>query len=117
MGWVNEALQKLSLGQQVQIRPHGGSMRGRIESGDLVTLSPATGADVNVDDIVLVRWKGNYLLHLIREIRNNEFLIGNNIGKTNGWVSGEDIRGRVINVIHDAPESTMPDSTSNTSSE
>ena len=32
MGWVNEALEQLSAGQQAQIRPQGGSMRGRIES-------------------------------------------------------------------------------------
>ena len=102
MGWVNEALQQLSAGQQVQIRPHGGSMRGRIESGDLVTLAPVGADAMKVDDVVLVRWKGNYLLHIIREIRDDEFLIGNNLGKINGWVHRRDIRGRVVNVVHDS---------------
>lgn len=102
MGWVNEALQQLSAGKHVQIRPHGGSMRGRIESGDLVTLAPVGADDVKVDDIVLVQWKGNYLLHLIREIRDDEFLIGNNLGKINGWVKGRDIRGRVVGVVHES---------------
>lgn len=102
MGWVNEALEQLSAGQQAQIRPQGGSMLGRIESGDLVTLSPVNASDVKVDDIVLVQWKQSYLLHLIREIRNDEFLIGNNLGKTNGWVKGQAIRGRVVNVVHEA---------------
>jgi len=55
MGWVNDALQELSAGRQVQIRPQGGSMRGRIESGDLVTLAPIRPEDVRVDDVVLVR--------------------------------------------------------------
>jgi hypothetical protein len=102
MGWVNDALQDLSAGRQVQIRPSGGSMRGRIESGDLVTLAPPVPGEVQVDDIVLVRWKGNYLLHLIREIRGDEFVIGNNLGKINGTVKSTDIRGRVIGVAHDA---------------
>lgn len=107
MGWVNDALQELSAGRQVQIRPQGGSMRGRIESGDLVTLAPVVPKDVRVDDVVLVRWKGNYLLHLIREIRGEEFLIGNNIGKTNGWVRNSNIRGKVIAVIHDGKQTTL----------
>jgi len=76
-------------------------MRGRIESGDLVTVSPVEPAEVKVDDIVLVRWKSNYLLHLIREVRGEEILIGNNLGKINGWVSRQDVRGRVVNVVHD----------------
>lgn len=75
-------------------------MRGRIESGDLVTLAPVLPSEVRVDDVVLVRWKGNYLLHLIREIRGDEFVIGNNLGKINGTVKGTDIRGRVVGVAH-----------------
>jgi hypothetical protein len=102
MGWVNDALQELSAGRRVQIRPSGGSMRGRIESGDLVTLAPVAPSEVRVDDIVLVRWKGNYLLHLIREVQGDEFVIGNNLGKINGMVKGSDIRARVIEVAHDA---------------
>jgi hypothetical protein len=102
MGWVNDALQELSAGRHVQIRPSGGSMRGRIESGDLVTLAPVATSEVRVDDIVLVCWKGNYLLHVIRDIRGDEFVIGNNLGKINGAVKAGDIRGRVIGVAHAA---------------
>src|SRR5262245_29574063 len=101
MGWVNDAVRELSAGRQVKVRPHGGSMRGRIESGDLVTLAPVNPQDVSVDDIVLVRWKGNYLLHLIREIRGDELLIGNNIGKLNGWVCASEAQGKVVSVVHD----------------
>jgi hypothetical protein len=36
MGWVKEALADLEEKGICQIRPHGGSMRGRIESGQLV---------------------------------------------------------------------------------
>ena len=102
MGWVNDALLELAAGRQAKIRPHGGSMRGRIESGDLVTLAPANPEDVKVDDVILVRWKHGYLLHIIREIRNDEVLIGNNIGKINGWAKLIDVRGKVVEVVHDA---------------
>ncbi|WP_020470379.1 hypothetical protein [Zavarzinella formosa] len=98
MGWVNDARKELANGREVQIRPFGGSMRGRIESGQLVTLEPVDPAAVQVDDVVLVEWHGNFLLHLVKEIRDGQALIGNNIGKTNGWVSIEAIVGRVIAV-------------------
>ena len=98
MGWVNEALGELKQGHTVQIRPYGGSMRGRIESGQLVTLAPVHLPDVKIDDAVFVRWKGNYLLHLIKDIQEDKYLIGNNIGKINGWVSGSDIIAVVTRV-------------------
>jgi hypothetical protein len=98
MGWVKDALAELQLGKSVQIRPVGGSMRGRIESGQLVTLAPVATKDIAVNDVVFVKWKGNYLLHLVKEIREGEFLIGNNIGKDNGWVKCEDVVAKVIRV-------------------
>ncbi|HZL91334.1 MAG TPA: hypothetical protein VFB96_23405 [Pirellulaceae bacterium] len=98
MGWVNDALRELSSGRQVQVRPIGGSMRGRIESGQLVTLAPASAADVAIDDVVFVRWRGNHLLHLVKEIRSGEYLIGNNVGKTNGWVAADAIVGKVVSI-------------------
>lgn len=98
MGWVNEALRKLRAGETAEVRPYGGSMRGRIESGQLVTLAPVDLNDLRVGDIVLVTWKGNYLLHLIKDIRGDDLLIGNNIGKINGWVSRADVCGIVTQV-------------------
>lgn len=98
MGWVNDALQELKAGRSVKIRPHGGSMRGRIESGQEVTLSPVTPEELAVDDVVLVRWKGNFLLHLIKEINGDQILIGNNIGKENGWATVADVFGKVTEI-------------------
>jgi hypothetical protein len=96
MGWVNEALCELSAGRPVQVRPFGGSMRGRIESGQLVTIAPVNPDELQVDDVVLVRWKGNFLLHLIKDIQGDQLLIGNNLGKVNGWVTVGDVRGKVM---------------------
>jgi hypothetical protein len=98
MGWVNDARTELLAGRTVQVRPFGGSMRGRIESGQLVTLVPATGSEVKVEDVVLVEWKGNCLLHLVKEIDGDRLLIGNNLGKVNGWVNAAAVIGRVTAV-------------------
>src|ERR1700741_1614610 len=98
MGWVNDARKELIAGREVQVRPFGGSMRGRIESGQLVTLAPTQPQEVRVGDVVLVRWQKNYLLHLVKEIQEGRFLIGNNIGKTNGWVSGDALLAKVVAV-------------------
>jgi hypothetical protein len=92
MGWVTEALADLRQGKPATVRPQGGSMRGRIESGKLVTLEPvADKSKLAVDDAVLVKWKGNYILHIIREIKEGQILIGNNLGKINGWASVDDV--------------------------
>ena len=99
MGWVNDAVAALSQGQSVQVQPFGGSMRGRIESGQLVTLTPVAPDSLQIDDAVLVRWHGNCLLHLVKQIDGDKILIGNNLGKINGWAKRADVLGRVTNVI------------------
>jgi len=53
MSWVITARDALLAGRTVQVRPGGGSMRGRIEHGQLVTLEPVDPADVRVDDAVI----------------------------------------------------------------
>lgn len=98
MGWVNEARKELAAGRQVQVRPFGGSMPGRIESGQLVTLAPVDPASVQVDDVVLVEWRGNFLLHLVKQVEGGQLLIGNNVGKVNGWVPAQAVAGRVVAV-------------------
>ena len=98
MGWVNDARAELLAGRTAQVRPFGGSMRGRIESGQSVTLAPMDPADVRADDVVLVAWQGNYLLHLVKEIDGDRLLIGNNLGKLNGWVPASAVAGKVVAV-------------------
>jgi hypothetical protein len=99
MSWVKEALVALQRGERACVRPRGGSMRGRIESGQRVTLEPATVDDLTVGDVALVRWRrGSYLLHLVKAIQGGRVLIGNNLGKINGWVAGRNVLGRVVRV-------------------
>jgi hypothetical protein len=73
-------------------------MRGRIESGQLVTIAPVDPSSVWADDVVFVRWHDNYLLHLVKEVKDGQFLIGNNVGKTNGWVPASAVIGKVVAV-------------------
>jgi len=98
MGWVNDALKELAESGHCKIRPHGGSMRGRIESGQLVTIEKVEPSDVLVNDVALVKWNGNYLLHIIIEIREEKASIGNNLGKINGWIPLTDVIGKVTKV-------------------
>jgi hypothetical protein len=98
MSWVSDAIEALRNGKEVVIRPRGGSMRGRIADGQAVTLAPVDPREVRVDDVVLVRWKGNVLLHLVKQVEGERLLIGNNVGKINGWATRADVLGRVIAV-------------------
>ena len=100
MGWVTDALNELRAGRVARVRPSGGSMRGRIESGQSVTIAPVTPAQVEVDDVILVKWKGNYILHLVKELKDDQFLIGKNFGRINGWVTADAICGKVVEVEH-----------------
>ncbi len=98
MSWIAEARRGLAKGQPVQIRPVGGSMRGRIESGQLVTLAPVNPVEVTVGDVVFVAWKGDFILHLVWEVKDDCLLMGNNIGKVNGWISSSAVLGKVVAV-------------------
>jgi hypothetical protein len=96
--WAAPYIAQLNSGDTVSFRPHGHSMAGRVESGQLVTVAPVLDASgLAVDDIVLCAVDGVQLLHLIREMRGDgQCLIGSNRGDINGWTSA--IFGRVVAV-------------------
>jgi hypothetical protein len=58
MGWASRYIQKLRAGEPVSFRPHGQSMTGRIESGQLCTVAPIDPAMLEVGDIVLCKVAG-----------------------------------------------------------
>src|ERR1700704_5259689 len=80
MGWATFAVDALRRGETIKIKPHGHSMRGKVDDGDTVTLAPADAEKLDVGDVVLVRVKGNIYLHLIKAINGDRVLIGNNRG-------------------------------------
>jgi len=98
MNWATRVINELREGKVSKCRPHGNSMKGRINSGQLVTLDPSVEAKVG--DAALVRVKGNTYIHLIKAIRKNgentEYLIGNNRGGINGWTTA--LYGVVVEV-------------------
>jgi hypothetical protein len=94
MSWATGYIAKLQAGETVQFRPRGQSMKGRIESGQLCTVSPIGETPLKVDDIVLCEVNGNQYLHLIKAIEGKRFLIGNNRGGTNGWITAGSIYGK-----------------------
>lgn len=96
MHWASHAIDLLRQGKTAQIRPRGYSMKGKVESGALVTLAPCKPEQLKVDDIVLVRVKGTVYLHLVKAIGDGRFLIGNNRGRINGWVGPQAIYGIAI---------------------
>ena len=98
MSWVKDALAGLKSNEEVTVQPFGGSMRGRIESGQLVTLEPVDAAQLAIDDVIFVEWGNNYLLHLVTGMKDDQIEIGNNLGKINGWVPASAALGRVVAV-------------------
>jgi len=93
MSWATPHIEKLQRGETVQFRPHGGSMKGKIESGQLVTVEPVGETELCKGMIVLCKVRGSQYLHLIKAVQGPRFQIGNNRGGLNGWIGRGGIFG------------------------
>jgi hypothetical protein len=91
-------IEKLKRGETVSFRPRGNSMTGKIESGQLCTVTPVDPDTLSVGDIVLCKVNGAEYLHLIKAIQGPRFQIGNNRGRINGWITANSIFGRCVRV-------------------
>ena len=104
MTWASQYIDKLKNGETVSFRPIGGSMSGLIESGQLCTVEPISKfafsgkGQLMVGDIVLVKVNGSDYLHLIKKICDNQYQIGNNKGRINGWVELDSIFGVLVDI-------------------
>ena len=96
MGWASGYIAQLLSGETVKFRPRGGSMAGRVNSGQLVTVTPLGGIVPAKDDIVLCKVNGNEYLHLVKAINAGRFQIGNNRGGINGWIGVAQIFGKCV---------------------
>ncbi len=87
--------------------PDGGdlaSMREAVKHGQTLTMTPVTDiGEIQVRDLVLVKWHQSHIFHIVAEIKDDQFLIVNSLGKVNGWVNGKDILGRVTSIIEPEP--------------
>ena len=98
MGWATHHIDKLKNNQTVQFRPRGGSMKGKINSGQLVTVEPIGNRELKKGDIVLCKVRSYQYLHLIKATQGDRYQIGNNIGRINGWINRNAIFGICIKV-------------------
>lgn len=92
--------------------PDGGdlaSMRAAIKHGQTLTMSPIENpADIQVGDLVLVKWHQGDIFHVVGDIEDNQFLIVNSLGKINGWVGATEILGKITKVIEPEPRPSVP---------
>jgi hypothetical protein len=93
VGWASAYIEKLLRGESVQFRPRGNSMSGKIESGQLVAVTPLAERTPQIGDIVLCKVNGAQYLHLVKAASGDRFQIGNNRGRINGWTSRRNIFG------------------------
>lgn len=98
MGWATTYIEQLKTGETVSFRPRGNSMTGKIESGQLCTVTPVDPATLSIGDIVLCKVNGVEYLHLVKAVQGERFQIGNNRGRINGWISARAIFGRCIRI-------------------
>jgi hypothetical protein len=100
---LDKAAKKLEQGETVSLKPHGSSMRGRIESGQRIVLAPCSSDEIDVGDAVLAKVRGRWYIHLVKAIcqekNGRKFQIGNNCGGINGWT--RKVCGKVIKIGDD----------------
>jgi hypothetical protein len=93
--------------------PDGGnlaSMRKAIKHGQTLTMSPiADPSEIQVGDLVLVKWHQGDIFHVVGEIQGDQYLIVNSLGKVNGWVSAKEILGRITQIVEPEPRPGVPD--------
>jgi SOS-response transcriptional repressor LexA len=98
MGWATYHITRLKAGETIQIRPQGTSMRGKIESGQLCTVTPVDATTVQEGDIVMCKVNGKEYLHLVTAVEGGRFQISNNRGLVNGWIGPAAIFGKCVRV-------------------
>lgn len=96
MRWIAEKLLKDEI---VSFTAHGESMSPRIDDKSKVTVCPIKEETIiNINSVVFCKVKGSYLLHKVKATKTTKnkkqkFLIANNKGHENGWVSRSGIFG------------------------
>lgn len=91
--------------------PDGGnlaSMRKAIKHGQTLTMSPiGDPSEIQVGDLVLVKWHQSDIFHIVGEIQGEQYLIVNSLEKVNGWVSAKEILGRITEIIEPEPRPSV----------
>ena len=91
-------IKDLENGKSVVLYPKGYSMIPIINSGDKITIIPIKDrAKIKKNDIVFCKVK-NYCIHLVKDIKNGKFQIGDNHGNINGWIREDNLFGLVTRI-------------------
>jgi hypothetical protein len=100
VSWAKRAKKDLASGKRTVIKPKGNSMEPIVVSGATVTLDPIKDPKaVKKGDVVLCKVRGSDYLHLVHATRyGTQWLIGNNKGRTNGWVGAHAIYGKAVKI-------------------
>jgi len=96
-----ETCNHLRGGETCKVTGIGNSMTPILKSRQAVICEPVKDdTKLEKKDIVLCKVRGHHYLHLIHAIKNDsEYLIGNNHGHMNGWVSRNQIYGKVVEIL------------------
>ena len=95
---MNQKLERLNKEKTIITSEKGNSMLPHIKSGQKHRLQACTIDDVEVNDIVYCKVRGNMYTHLVwakNDVKG--CLIGNMKGYKNGWT--KEIYGKVIEVL------------------
>lgn len=95
------AVSHLKNGETCILTGYGQSMTPKLKSGQKVKVIPVfDDIELKKNDIVFCKVKGNYYLHKISAIKNNKsYQISNNHGHVNGWISRNNIFGKVVEIL------------------
>lgn len=88
---------KLLAGETVQCRPCGNSMKPKVKSGELITISPDI-SNLKKGDVVFCKVGVKYYIHLLSAIQGKRYQISNNHNFVNGWIGKNGIFGKVIKI-------------------
>ena len=95
---MNWKVEKLLSGEIIISKEPGNSMTPILMSKQPVELTPCTWEEVEKDDIVYCKVRGNYYTHLVKGTNiKRGVLIGNNHGHINGWT--KKVYGKVTKII------------------
>lgn len=84
----------------VLIQGFGGSMEPLLHSGDIFRfVFVQKDTKLEKGDIVFCKVENILCLHKITAIKGEEYQIGNNKGKINGWTVREHIYGKFTNIV------------------
>ena len=88
---------KLKEGKNIILVGYGQSMTPKLKSGQAVLMTPVKENTIlEKGDIVFCKVKGHYYCHLISAVNNGTYQISNNHGHVNGWISRNNIFGKML---------------------